>query len=182
MEYDEVNDEFTCPEGNKLKYIFTKHDKMPTGFVQELRIYECGDCNNCNCKEECTKSKYNRQIRFNKNLWKFKNHVRKNLLSEKGLQMRSNRAEYSERVFGQIKWNMGFKRFLLRGLEKVDLEFGLLSIAFNIKKMHKKDILRAKEMANQLAISLTKFIEAKIPAISHWNFCFRVPILGHPLI
>jgi len=21
---------------------------------------------------------------------------------------------------------------------------------------------------------------AKIPAISHWNFCFRVPILGHP--
>jgi len=23
---------------------------------------------------------------------------------------------------------------------------------------------------------------AKIPAISHWNFCFRVPILGHPLI
>jgi hypothetical protein len=33
---------------------------------------------------------------------------------------------------------MGFKRFLLRGLEKADLEWGILSIAFNIKKMAKR--------------------------------------------
>ena len=151
MPYDEINDEFTCPEGNKLKYIYTNHDKMPTGFVQEVRVYECGNCSNCKCKEECTKSKYNRRINFNKNLWKLKNHVRKNLLSEKGLQMRSNRAEFSERVFGQIKWNMGFKRFLLRGLEKVDLEWGLLSIAFNIKKMAKKMADKNKELAKSMA-------------------------------
>jgi len=172
MHYDEINDEFTCPEGNKLKYIFTRHDKMPTGFVQELRIYECTNCSKCSCKEECTKSKYNRRINFNKNLWIHKNHVRKNLLSEKGLQMRANRAEYSERVFGQIKWNMDFKRFMLRGLEKVDIEWGLLSLAFNIKKMYKKDILKTKEIGKQMAISAIKFIETKIPAISHWNFYF----------
>lgn len=154
MPYDEINDEFTCPEGNKLKYIFTQKDKMATGYIQELRIYECSNCSNCTCKEECTKSKYNRRISFNKNLWKFKNKARKNLLSEKGLQMRSNRAEYSERVFAQIKWNMGFKRFLLRGLEKVDLEFGLLSIAFNIKKMAKKIIEENKELAKSIASSV----------------------------
>ena len=106
-------------------------------------------------------------------MWKFKNRVRKNLLSPKGLQMRANRAEYAERVFAQIKWNMGFKRFLLRGLKKVDIEFGLLSIAFNIKKIHKKEVLKAKEIANGMVKNGNKLITTKIPAISHWNFCFR---------
>lgn len=42
---------------------------------------------------------------------------------------------------------MGFKRFMLRGLEKVDLEWGLLCFALNIKRMNKKDIERNKEIA-----------------------------------
>ena len=182
MHYDEINDEFTCPQGKKLKYVFTKNEKAQAGYNQKIRIYECSDCSKCPCKKECTKSEYNRKIRFNKNLWKFKNRVRKNLLSKKGLQMRANRAEYSERVFAQIKWNMGFKRFMLRGLEKVDIEWGLLSLAFNIKKMHKKDIIKIRDEGIEMAISVIKFISTKIPAISHWNFCFRVPILGHPLL
>ncbi len=98
--------------------------------------------------------------------------------------MRGKRAEYSEGIFGQIKWNMGFKRFLLRGLEKVDLEWGLLCFALNIKRMNKKDIEKDKEIAMEKAISIRENIiklYTKIPAISHWNFCFRVPILGPPL-
>ncbi len=172
MHYDEINDNFTCPEGNKLEYTFTKNEVATAGYTQEIRIYECKDCSNCSKKSECTKSQYNRKIRFNKKLWYFKNHVKRNLLSEKGLQMRANRAEYSERIFAQIKWNMDFKRFLLRGLKKVDIEWGLLSIAFNIKKMHKKDISKVEDIAKQIANSVTKFIHTKIPAISHWNFCF----------
>ena len=182
MPYDEVNDEFTCPEGNKLKYIETKIDKTATGFKQEYRIYECDNCSKCPNKILCTKAKGNRQISFYKKMWRLKQEVKKNLLSEEGIQMRRKRAEFSERVFGQIKWNMGFKRFMLRGLDKVDIEWGLLSFAFNIKKMHKKDIKRLKEIARKMAISVNELIYTKIPAISHWNFCFRVPILGHPLI
>jgi hypothetical protein len=34
-----------------------------------------------------------------------------------------------------IKSNWGFQRFLLRGLEKVTIEWGLLSIAHNMAKM-----------------------------------------------
>lgn len=138
MPYDEVNDEFTCPEGNKLKYTSTKITSTETGFQQEVRQYECLECSNCIQKEQCTKSKYNRRIDFNRSLWIEKKRVKKNLLSPKGLQMRANRAEYSERVFGQIKWNMGFKRFMLRGLDKVKIEWGLISLAFNIKKMARR--------------------------------------------
>ncbi|MDQ0196463.1 hypothetical protein J2T20_004875 [Paenibacillus wynnii] len=34
-----------------------------------------------------------------------------------------------ESVFGQLKNNRGFRRFLVRGMEKVTLEVGWLSLA-----------------------------------------------------
>ncbi|MBP2017280.1 hypothetical protein J2Z79_000663 [Symbiobacterium terraclitae] len=39
-----------------------------------------------------------------------------------------------ESVFGQIKQNRGFRRFLLRGLSKVTLEVGWLALAHNLLK------------------------------------------------
>jgi IS5 family transposase len=39
-----------------------------------------------------------------------------------------------ESVFGQIKNNRGFRRFLLRGLPKASLELGRLSLAHNLFK------------------------------------------------
>jgi hypothetical protein len=40
-----------------------------------------------------------------------------------------------ESVFGRLKQNWGFRRFLLRGREKVEVEWGLLCIAQNMAKM-----------------------------------------------
>ncbi|MBO9599612.1 MAG: transposase, partial [Cohnella sp.] len=39
-----------------------------------------------------------------------------------------------ESVFGQVKNNRGFRRFLLRGLPKVSLEVGWISLAHNLLK------------------------------------------------
>ena len=176
MMYDELNDKFICPEGKKLEYIKTRQDKTETGFIQESRVYECSECNNCTHKSECTKAQGNRKISFNKKLWKLKQRAKINLMSKKGIEMRGKRAEYSEGIFGQIKWNMGFKRFLLRGLDKVDLEWGLLCFALNIKRMNKKDIEKLKEEAMAKAIllseNLIKFSNQKIQLLSSWIFWF----------
>ncbi len=40
-----------------------------------------------------------------------------------------------EPVFANIKHNKGFKRFNLKGKEKVEVETGLIAIAHNLKKM-----------------------------------------------
>ncbi|MGN7286460.1 transposase, partial [Shouchella rhizosphaerae] len=40
-----------------------------------------------------------------------------------------------ESVFGHAKQNLGFRRFHLRGLEKVTVELGWLGLALNLKKM-----------------------------------------------
>jgi hypothetical protein len=48
--------------------------------------------------------------------------------------MRSKRPIEVESVFGRLKHNWGFRRFLLRGIEKVNTEWGILCIAHNLAK------------------------------------------------
>ncbi|MBP2619738.1 transposase, partial [Chryseobacterium jejuense] len=42
-----------------------------------------------------------------------------------------------EPVFAQLKHNKNFKRFMLRGKNKVEVEIGILAIAHNLNKMSK---------------------------------------------
>ena len=42
-----------------------------------------------------------------------------------------------EPVYGHIKQNLGFREFLLRGLEKVKIEMNLISIAHNLQKINR---------------------------------------------
>ena len=42
-----------------------------------------------------------------------------------------------EPVYGHMKQNLGFREFLLRGLEKVKIEMNLISIAHNLQKIHR---------------------------------------------
>jgi hypothetical protein len=45
------------------------------------------------------------------------------------------RKQLPEAVFGQIKQARGFRQFLLRGVEKVASEWGLVCLAHNILKL-----------------------------------------------
>ena len=45
------------------------------------------------------------------------------------------RKQLPEPVFGQIKQARGFRQFLLRGLEKVAAEWGLVCLAHNVLKL-----------------------------------------------
>ena len=47
------------------------------------------------------------------------------------------RKETVEPVFGIIKSVMGFRQFLLRGKEKVELEWDLVTLSYNFKRLHK---------------------------------------------
>lgn len=46
------------------------------------------------------------------------------------------RKQTVEPVFGIIKQGMGFRQFLLRGIEKVRLEFELVALAYNCRRLH----------------------------------------------
>jgi transposase len=135
MAYDEHHDDFTCPQDRRLAYQYTTHSHTKSGYQTEQRVYECVSCQGCPVKEKCTKAAGNRQVRANFQSWAYREWARENLLSEKGQQMRDQRGVDVETVFGRIKECWGFRRFLLRGLEKVTVEWGLLCLAHNLAKV-----------------------------------------------
>ena len=57
------------------------------------------------------------------------------LESDKGIELRKQRSCDVETVFGNIKQNKHFRRFSLRGKAKVELEFGLVALAHNLRKI-----------------------------------------------
>lgn len=133
--YDKEKNEYICPGNKKLKYAFTKKRKTDNGYETKIDVYVCENCSGCDLKQECTKSEYNRSIQVNHRLDELRSKAKKLLISEKGIELRRKRGIEVESVFGHIKWDRGFNRFMLRGLEKVSLEWGLLSIAHNFRKV-----------------------------------------------
>lgn len=60
-----------------------------------------------------------------------------NLESEKGKELRKRRGNEVESVFGEGKLNKAKQRYLLRGIDKVNLEAGIYYIAHNLRRIHK---------------------------------------------
>jgi len=133
--YDQEKDEFTCPAQKRLIYIETRPYKSKNGYLSKRRFYECLDCATCPLKSKCTKAKGNRRMQVSFELQRYRQQARDNLLSEQGLTLRQQRSTEPETVFGDIKHNMEFRRFMLRGLKKVDIEWGLLCMAHNLRKL-----------------------------------------------
>jgi len=62
--------------------------------------------------------------------------MRHRLKTEAGQARYKLRQQTVEPVFGIIKSVMGFRQFLLRGLEKAGLEWRLVCTAYNLKRLH----------------------------------------------
>lgn len=133
--YNEREDKYYCPAGKELDFYEEQKKRTDNRYLQTIRIYKGKECKGCKFLEQCSKSKEGRTIHMNKNLEKYKKKARENLLSPLGKELRKKRSVDVETVFGDIKHNQGFKRFYLRGIEKVNVEFGLVAISHNIKKL-----------------------------------------------
>ena len=59
------------------------------------------------------------------------------LKTKAGREKYKKRKETVEPVFGIIKSVLGFRQFFLRGLDKVNLEWNLVTLAYNFKRLHK---------------------------------------------
>ncbi len=133
--YDPETDTFVCPANQRLHFQYASRYTTDNGYHSERRNYECFACIDCPLKSQCTKAKGNRKIRISFRLLEYRRRARENLTSAEGQRLRAERSIEVETVFGHVKHNMGFRRFHLRGLEKVKTEWGLVSIAHNMQKL-----------------------------------------------
>jgi hypothetical protein len=144
--YDALTDSYGCPNDQRLVFK-GKHQQIHkrTGYRSEVKIYECNACSGCPFYQQCCKSTkgHNRKIEVNEKLEEFKQQARENLHTELGQTLKKQRGAEIESCFGDIKHNMGFRRFHLRGLRKVKTEFALVAMAHNLRKVYLKGIKKA---------------------------------------
>lgn len=102
-------------------------------------LYVIESCLYCRFKRYCQAGlKEARKYRIfdvNYDYFKIRKQVIKNLLSPKGIEMRVNRSSQVEGAFGVIKQDMDYERARRRGMENVSLEFMLICLGYNIRKL-----------------------------------------------
>lgn len=112
--------------GTKSNYRYLKHRKIqsyiPYNMYEQERILR-------------NKGLYQYPKNPDIELERYKFLQRLRLGSSEGKEMMKRRREDVEPVFGDIKRNMGFRRFNLRGKRKCEVELGLISLAHNFKKI-----------------------------------------------
>lgn len=136
--YNQQHDFFVCPMGQHLKFCYNTVTTSSNGYKSMSSVYKASNCTGCPLRGTCNNSKENRIIRISHKLRDYKRRAREMLTSERGLYHRSNRPIEPEAVFGQMKFNMQYKRFRHRLFDKVQMDFGLFVMAFNLKKLAKR--------------------------------------------
>jgi transposase len=134
LHYDQEKDLYICPMGQPMEKTHQSKRTTAAGYEQNLSHYQAKNYNGYPLRPQCYNAKGNRSIERNHNLERHKEQTRRLLLSEQGIQKRKQRSADVEPVFAQLKHNHGFRRFSLKGLKKVELEFGLMAIAHNLRK------------------------------------------------
>ena len=76
--------------------------------------------------------------------------VEKKISTAEGILLRVNRSIQAEGVFAAIKEDLNFRRFLARGNANVTVEWYLVSMAYNILKLHHK--IQTGRLGNHLFV------------------------------
>jgi len=132
FKYNSSTESYICPEGKRLEYWKTRKNKSKTRQWNH-KVYKGTECASCTKRALCTKSKERELlIDIREPLLQ---EMRKKLMTEEGKSKYFKRQYTIEPIFGHIKFNIGYRSFLLRGKEKVNGEFKLMSIGWNLKKL-----------------------------------------------
>ncbi len=136
MPYNEKRDEYTCPYGRKLKLQNERIKTTENGYEITTKYYCNEKCGRCPHRAKCNKSKKPyKTLQVNDVISKHRPIALKNITSDEGTLLRMNRSIQVEGVFGLLKENYGFRRFITRGKRNIEMQFFLLAFAMNIEKL-----------------------------------------------
>jgi transposase len=137
--YDATTDTYECPEGRKLIFSHEEVRTVGNGYEKKIRIYKSENCGDCPLRMDCMKNPSsvdtNRTVSHSEKGEVYKEQARKLLETEKGRELSVQRNMEVESAFGDIVYNMDYRRFWLRGIKKVYIEYGLVAIAHNLRKL-----------------------------------------------
>ncbi|AJQ25740.1 hypothetical protein JBW_04020 [Pelosinus fermentans JBW45] len=145
MHYNAKTDSYLCHMGRPIQAAYEKKTRSKAGYPIVTTVYTCPDCAGCPHKAQCIKGASKTPLEErSKNLYVSKTFLRQReemqarIKGEEGVMLRMNRSIQVEGAFGVLKQDMGFRRFLMRGRVKVQTEFLLLCMGYNVNKLHNK--------------------------------------------
>jgi transposase len=133
--YDEAKNHCVCPRGETLP--FWKEKKKDQAHPTIVRVYRCQSYADCPVRWQCSDSKNGRSIEIGPH---YKAVLRQRIKQQdpaKAEQLKK-RGQIVERVFGWIKQEMGFRRWTVRGLEKVRTQWALLCTTVNLRVLYRQ--------------------------------------------
>jgi len=156
FEFDEEKDCYFCPANIMMP--FTRIQKRKD--KPDLKQYVCDFRSDCAFKKACTKAE-NRII--SRDLREYLlDEMRRKLRTVEGGKVYLEQMYTAEPVFGQMKQNRGFREFLLRGKEKVNVEFLIMCTVHNIGKIDgfvKREGKNLKEILKNWIKGLNQYVE-----------------------
>jgi hypothetical protein len=128
--YDGVSDRYRPAEAGWLKRSYQRrvHGVLKTTYRSTVK-----QCRDCSLKAACSRKCY-RSLEVAETVGT-EQELAVKLASPESQAIYARRRELVEPVFGNLKFNLGFSRFSLRGLAKARGEFLLICIAHNLKKL-----------------------------------------------
>lgn len=128
--YNPKSNTYKCPQEKELYMSTVKEGAKKIDY----RMRDANDCLTCKYFNQCTKSKQGRTIRRSVHE-EIKEKIAKVYQSEEGQAVYQKRKMKVELQFGHLKRNLGVGAFLLRGIDGINAELGILGTCFNIARM-----------------------------------------------
>jgi len=156
--YNKKENHYICPQGQILTTNGNDYKKPHKSGYTLVKHYKTKACKSCNAKHLCTENKHGRLIERSQY---------QGLVEANNSRIRAEKEKYLRRQmivehpFGTIKRNWGYDHVLVKGLEKVDGEFGLIFLCYNLKRV--MNMFGVKELICRLKACFCKI--HKISAI-----------------
>ncbi len=152
--YHPKTDTYTCPEGHTLatnghwyKKVYIRNEK--TKSTSLFKHYKTSKCLRCPAFHLCTVNKAGRLIERNQYAEAVEENLRR-IKEHKETYLR--RKQIIEHAFGTIKRCWGYTYTLMKGLQKVSADLGLVYLCYNLKRV--MNILTVEKMLKNLQIAV----------------------------
>jgi hypothetical protein len=151
--YHPKSDTYTCPEGHTLhsnghwyKKVYVRNEKTKSYY--HFKHYKTTCCLQCPCLHLCTVNKTGRLIERGE----YADAVEQNLKRVKEQkETYRRRQQIVEHAFGTIKRAWGYSYTLMKGLQRVSADLGLVYLCYNLKRV--MNILSPQKMLIRLQMS-----------------------------
>jgi len=133
--YDEVKDQYICPNGKKLK--LSHKDSIRYRIIYRRYLADEKDCKQCSLKSRCfyRKNTKRRSLDVPIGADNYSKAMGEKVDSDKGRKIYPQRMAIVEPVFANIRTQKHMDRFTFRGKIKVNIQWMLYCMVHNIEKI-----------------------------------------------